>query len=111
MALLAHLYAATSKKRYLEAADRFFEFTRRCREDVYCVPPSGKIGWGASLMYALTGDDKYRQVACTVADYLVESQDECGRWGLDMPPSVPEHVYQDITAEFVAWLTEIRQHI
>ena len=42
MALLAQLYASTSETRYLEAADRFFEFTRRCREDFYRVLPAGR---------------------------------------------------------------------
>ncbi|MFV1967618.1 MAG: hypothetical protein ACC628_19490 [Pirellulaceae bacterium] len=111
---LAHLYLATGETRYLDAGKTLFDFTQRCAADVYRFPPSGKLGYGTALLYALTGDPQARRTARDVGAYLTETQTGEGFWRL---PDVA--VYQaieekddfeirlDITAEFSIFLMEI----
>ena len=88
--------------------------SERCQGDVYCFPPSGKLGFGCALLAAISGDPKARQAAWSVADYLASTQRDDGSWIL---PDVaiyeiiedkgdPE-ILLDVTAEFTAFLCEI----
>ncbi|MFQ5810134.1 MAG: hypothetical protein ACE5JM_10995, partial [Armatimonadota bacterium] len=105
-ALLVRLCRATSVARYLAAAQQYIEFCTRCGPDRYSTPQSGKAGWGAALLFGLTGDERYEKVARAVGDYLVGSQQEDGTW---RNPAVSEEAYviMDATAEFVVELCEI----
>lgn len=111
MGFLSKLYLATGRQEYLQASEQYFEFTTRCREDVYCSGPSGKVGWGCAQMYWITGEDKYRQAAIAVGDYLLDTQKAEGVWDLGGPYASDRATLLDITAEFVVWLAEIAQHL
>jgi len=111
MGLLGHLYASIAERMFLDAAEWDFDFTERCQGDVYHTPSSGQIGWGASLMFSLTGDEAYREAACTVGDYLVRIRDDEGRWHVPSEDPVPDAAYLDITSEMVSWLSEIAQRL
>lgn len=111
---LCHLYRATAKARYLEAARSIFAFTERCAADVHRFPPSGKLGLGCALLYGLTGDPAARQAALNVGAYLVETQGHDGVWRLpdEEPYSSLKNresfdVLLDITAEFTTFLLEM----
>ena len=111
MGFLGQLYRVTGDQRYLAAADWYLAFTTRCQADVYRTPPSGKIGWGASVLYAVTGEPRYRQVAEAVGDYLVDFQQPGGWWQpLAFDPAL-RYGLHDYTAEFVIWLCEISQNL
>ncbi|MCX6030530.1 MAG: glycoside hydrolase family 88 protein [Chloroflexi bacterium] len=111
MGFLGQLYRATGERHYLEAAARYFAFTTRCQGDVYQTPPSGKIGWGASVLYAITGEPHYRQAAEEVGDYLVGSQQPGGWWQSPTSDPALRYIWHDFTAEFVVWLSEIVQNL
>jgi len=111
---LTHLYRATGEGRYLNAGQTVFRFTERCAGDVHRFPPSGKLGMGSALLYALTGDSAARQAAVNVGEYLAETQTDEGAWRL---PDVEAYkviedkdafdIRLDLTAEFSIFLMEI----
>lgn len=115
---LSHLYQATAAERYLAAAATILAFTQRCAADVHRFPPSGKLGLGCALYYALTGDERALQGALNVATYLIETQGADGAWRL--PNEEPYaslknresfDVLLDITAEFAVFLLEMRARL
>jgi len=115
---LSHLYQATATERYLAAAATILAFTQRCAADVHRFPPSGKLGLGCALYYALTGDGAARQGAINVAEYLIEPQGTDGAWRL--PNEEPYaslknresfDVLLDVTAEFAVFLLEMRARL
>ena len=111
---LAHLYRATGEDRYLAGGWALFDFTERCAADVHHFPPSGKLGMGSALLYAITGQPAARQAALKVGRYLAETQTEDGFWRL---PDVEAYaiiadkddpeILLDLTAEFCIFLMEI----
>ena len=111
--LLMHLFRATDHAPYLAAGQRLLEFCTRCAADVPSFPPSGKLGMGSALLYAVSGNETGRRAAEAVGGYLVETQTASGYWELlDVP--IYRHVQDqgrevrlDITAEFTIFLIEI----
>ena len=111
---LCRYYSASNDTPVLEAAQDIFAFTQRCAEDVYCFPPSGKLGVGCALLAAATGDAAAGKGAQAVADYLVSTQTDEGCWVLPdeevyraFENKQDPEVVMDITAEFAAFLWEI----
>jgi hypothetical protein len=115
---LAHLYRATGEQQYLNAGRDLFTFTERCAADVYSFPPSGKLGLGCALLYAITGSMEAQRAAQRVGEYLVETQTSEGFWRLpDTGPYAAMkdrdgfEVHLDVTAEFSTFLAEIAARI
>ena len=115
---LTQLYQATADARYLAASGTILAFTQRCAADVHRFPPSGKLGLGCALYYALTGDEVARQGALNVATYLIETQGADGAWRL--PNEEPYaslknresfDVLLDVTAEFSVFLLEMQARL
>jgi hypothetical protein len=118
LVLLAQLYRATGEKRYLDASQALFAFCERCADDVYRFPPSGKLGAGCALLFAITGSADARRAALAVGEYLAETQTAEGFWRL--PDTGPYanlkdrdgfEVRLDVTAEFCTFLIEIAARI
>ena len=64
---------------------------------------AGKVGWAASVLYTITGEPKYKEMAVRIGDNLVAAQSSEGYW-----KSISgENPSSDITAEMVIWLDEI----
>ena len=59
------------------------------------------------MLYTLTGERKYREMAVRVGDNLIATQAEEGYWSL--PGN--DMLKNDITAEMVVWLDEINQAV
>ena len=115
---LCHLYRATGKEGILNAGRKIFLFTERCADDVHRFPPSGKLGLGCALMYAITGSPEARRAAVRVGEYLVETQTSEGFWRLpDEGPysSLKDRdgfeIRLDLSAEFSTFLMEIASRI
>lgn len=108
-AFLSSLAAATGEQRWLKLAQSFLRASQHCSEDVYEIPQSGKIGWGAAWTYRLSGDPADLKLAETIASYLRKTQFPEGNWvnpaayDPKAPPTPAQHV--DITGEFVALLS------
>jgi len=104
--LMCRLHMVTGEQRYLDLAQRFFEFKLRCYEDNFTYVGSGKSSLGAALLYLISGDERARDAALTFMDFLVETQYPEGGWRDETEPDTIL-IYIDHAAEFNVWLQEI----
>jgi hypothetical protein len=79
-AFLCRMYMADPKERYLDLAKKYLDFAIRCSDEKYRRPQIGKVGWGASLLYQITGDARYRDVVLKVGEHYVRDQNPEGYW-------------------------------
>ena len=104
---LARLYQATGEEQWLDLAKKFMVFAEGANDYLFRLLRAGKVGWAASVLYTLTGESKYHDMAVRVGDNIIDSQSDDGSWsatGLNMPSN-------DATAEMVVWLDEIYQAV
>ena len=104
---LARLYQATGEREWLTLAKEYMRFAEGAGEYLFRLLRAGKVGWAASVLYTLTGERKYRDMAVRVGDNLIALQAGDGSWHSqeDDAPS------NDATAEMVVWLDEIYQAV
>ena len=104
---LARLYQATGEEEWLELSKEYMRFAEGANEYLMRLLRAGKVAWAASVLYILTGEQKYRDMAVFVGDNIIETQAEEGWWcfvGEDTPSN-------DVTAEMAVWLDEVYQAI
>ena len=104
---LARLYQATGQEQWLDLAKEYMRFAETATDNLFRLLRAGKVGWAASLLYDLTGEQKYLDMAIKVGDNIVAQQADQGWWsmvGCEGPNN-------DVTAEMVVWLDEIHQVI
>lgn len=109
-AFLGKLFLACGDERYLAAASNYFDFISSCSKDWGSFFGYWKVGWAASLLYSIKGEERYRRVAETVVDRIASSQSSEGSWPLGKEIGLSDEnddLTLDITAELVIWLTEI----
>jgi hypothetical protein len=111
MGFLTKLYLATGRQAYLDASASYFTFFTRCHADAYNYGPSVKVGWGSSIMYSITGDEKYRQAASAIGDAILGAQRDDGHWDPSVGNPITRYILMDATAECTAWMAEIAQHL
>lgn len=102
IAFLGKMYRATGETAHLDAARAYFDFARDC-EGIGASHFAHKVGWGASVLYNLTGEQPYADFALRVAQYLIGIQDEAGAWFAGEAPAVS----YDQSAECAIWLRQI----
>lgn len=102
---LTLLFKATGQHKYLDLAKNYFEFAFRCSDYQFNYGQVCKVGWGGAMLYSVTGESRYKNIALKVADYFVNTQREDGSWAED--PEAPDYAILDLTAEFTMWLNEI----
>lgn len=118
-ALLMH--QATGEQRYAELAEWFFDFQSRC-VNPWEGGSSGKAAWGASMLYRVTGAERYRDIALRVAEKYMERQSSEGWFARGGKPAygqvegkgeVPDFTSGDFDAnsELVVWLALIASHL
>ena len=109
MADLALLYARTGEKRFLDGALQVYEFLSRCHPHAFSWTTSGKSGWGAGILYRLTGDPKCKAHALQEMEFLLSLQQENGAMlgpgGESIEAQATRTTY-DLTGEYTAWLTD-----
>ena len=106
---LARLYQATGEQQWLELAKEYMRFAEGASDYLFRILRAGKVGWAASVLYTLTGEAKYREMAMRVGDNLIALQSDEGYWSdavetTDTPSA-------GLTAEMVISLDEIHQAI
>ena len=102
---LCRLYQATGEEEWLDLAREYMRFAEVAGDYLFRLFRSGKVGWAASVLYTLTGEEKYKALAIRVGDMLVETQEEDGAWSMGTMSR------NDIAAELVVWLDEIDQSV
>ena len=104
--LMGRLYQATAEERWLDHAERFFEWQRSCAEDRFAHAGSGKSSLAAAIHYLNTGDVRARSGAMTFGELLLATQYPEGGWRGEGEPD-KLLIYLDHAAEYNVWLQEI----
>ena len=104
-AFLARLHQSTGDLRWLELAKEYLRTAEHAGEHVYRSSSAGQVGWASALVYALTGDDKYRGMAQRIGDNLIAIQSVFGQWASADDDSTDTAS----TSERVIWMDEIQQ--
>ncbi|MDQ3758276.1 MAG: glycoside hydrolase family 127 protein, partial [Actinomycetota bacterium] len=65
----------------LDAAVELHDLVVALGDDVWDGPEAWRVGWGAALLYAVTGDEAFLATTERVADLLCETQLPDGTWG------------------------------
>ncbi|MFH1007686.1 MAG: hypothetical protein V1800_09315 [Candidatus Latescibacterota bacterium] len=118
MGYLSDVYKRTGEQRFLDGAWRYFDFESRTNPEGFSWPSKCKSGWGAALLYSVTGDTSARKMAEQVASQtLLAAQEADGGWSTfhyptrdDSGTSI-EISRAELTAEFVFELTEIARSL
>ena len=105
---LTRLYKATGEPEWLSLAREYMRFADHVDDYHFSLLRAGKLGWAASIMYTLTGEQKYRDMAIRVGDNLIETQTDEGFWETKLGNGVPGN---DATAELIVWLDEVYQAV
>ena len=106
---LCRLYMATGDVEWLDLAREYMLFCEYVGDYHFKLLRAGKVGWAGAMLYELTGEEKYRDMAVRVGNNLVETQLQNGAWAWSVDGRNVPH--NDITAEMVVWLDEIHQAI
>ena len=113
MGFLADLFRATGNRSYLRTATKLFAYEKGMHPRSFEWPCKCKVGWGAALLYSVTGDAMHRTMATKVADVtLLGPQCRNGGWKtLWFPLSDDGEGFDvsamELTAEFTFELCEI----
>ncbi len=104
---LACLYRFTGETKWLDLAREYMRLAEGASDFNFKSLRAGKVGWAASVLYTVTGDEKYREMAVRVGDNIIAMQSEDGYWAFP----TPEDINNDASAEMVVWLDEIHQAV
>ena len=104
IAFLGKLYSATQDSHYLDTAKEYLERLLTSQGNLRTFHYSHKVAWGSAMISKFTKDPKYTELATSIADYLVTTQNPDGRWLTDQPA----YTFFDQTAEIAIWMKEIR---
>ena len=74
---LVLLHQATGEERYAKLAEWYLDFQLRC-VNPWDKTGMGKGAWGCSILYRLTGEQRYREIALHVARILLNHQSPDG---------------------------------
>lgn len=104
---LCRLYQASGEEEWLSLAREYMRFAEVSSDFLFRIVRAGKVGWAASLLYTLTGEAKYRDMAVRIGNNLLDLQSEAGYWsGVGQTTAS-----NDSTAERVVWMDEIYQAV
>ena len=98
---LAKLYMATGEREWLDLAKKYMEVADGASDFLMKTGRAGKVAWAASVLWTLTGEAKYREMAIRIGDNIIARQKPDGCWNDS----------NDSTAEMTAWLDEVYQAV
>ena len=104
-AFLCRLYMVDPNPAYLSLARDFQRFSIQSTPRQFDFPQVCKSGWGAALLYQVTGEEPYAAWAVKLAHWFADTQTDDGSWVFDNDPT--EGRTLEITAEFVAHVDTI----
>ena len=105
-AFLARLNMATGDPEWAELGKKYLSVSFNVLDEMYETAQVGKVGWGAALVYAATGDEKIRGLAERVGEAMLAQQVEGGAWD-NTGGFVNETIRQEVTCEFIVLLDEM----
>jgi len=101
-AFLSRLYLAEPRPEYLALARRYQDFAIGSSDAQFSYPAVCKGSWGSSLLWQLTGDDRYEAFTYRMGDWYVDRQEPDGRWHPIVEQTLGDVI--EITLEFVMHL-------
>ncbi len=104
-AFLCRLYMVDPNPNYLSLARDFQQFSIQSTPRQFEFPQVCKSGWGASLLFQVTGEDQYAGWAVKLAHWFADTQADDGSWVFD--GDATEGRTLELTAEFVAHVDTI----
>lgn len=105
-AFLSRLTMMTGDIQYAELGRRFIEFSLDTPDEMYQTAQVAKVGWGAALLYSVTGERTMYELAARVGQALIDQQTDTGGWD-NTAGYLGDAVRTQITAEFVTILDEM----
>lgn len=106
---LAKLYDVTGNDEQVRAAQGYLQFADSSGSDRYASPNSWWLGWGAAMLFAVTGVATQRAIIESVCNSIIEAQMSNGSWSAGSLGYEPPAPIVDATAEAIVVLTEILQ--
>ena len=106
---LAKLHDVTGQKEHLHAASQYIQFADSAANDRYQGPNAWWFGWGAAMLYAVSGAANCRKIVEQVLDNMVQNHMSSGSWAAGSLGYEPPAPIVDATAEAVTVITEILQ--
>lgn len=106
---LAQIYELTGKAEYLEGSKAYFDRFLSCGSAALRAPGSGKSFWASSILYRLTGEEKYKEACLSLMDYFCKAQR--GDGSFLMPHMIeadltPKQNY-NLIPEYARWFFEV----
>tara|TARA_B100001079_G_C16380107_1_gene501639 strand:- start:151 stop:1116 length:966 start_codon:yes stop_codon:yes gene_type:complete len=100
---LSRLYLHTNEKKWLELAKLYMLIAEKSSDYLWHTLRAGKVAWGNALLYRITKEKKYYDMAIRAGKNIISQQTKLGYWGMEEMSSI------DATAELVYWLDEVYQ--
>ena len=94
-AFLCRLYMVDPNPAYLSLARDFQRFSIQSTPRQFEFPQVCKSGWGAALLYQVTGEEQYAAWAVKLAHWFADTQADDGSWVFDRRPHGGPHVGTD----------------
>lgn len=104
-AFLCRLYMVDPQPAYLSLAREFQQFSIQSTPGQFDFPQVCKSGWGAGLLFQVTGEEQYAAWAIKVGHWFADTQASDGSWIFD--DGATEGRTLELTAEFVAHVDTI----
>ena len=77
---LCRLYLADPDPGYLNLAHKYQYFSMSATKEQFKYDPVCKSGWGSSLLYLITGDNRYEEWTYRMGDWFANRQHAEGYW-------------------------------
>jgi len=105
-AFLAKMTLATGDREWVDLAKNYLTLAFRFGDEMYETAQVGKVGWGAALVYGVTGDERYRELAERVGEAMLNQQTGAGGWD-NTGGWVNQAIRTEVTAEFIVIFDEM----
>lgn len=96
---LCRLYLADPQPEYLALARQYQDFSMRATDGQFDFPQVCKSSWGSSLLYQITGEQRYAAWTYRMGDWYAATQQADGRWQFDPDATLGSVI--ELTLEFV----------
>ena len=106
---LARLYQSTGEEEWLELSKEYMRFADGASDFLFRTLRAGKTGWAASVLYTITGEQKYKDMAVRIGDNIIAMQSDEGFWSGAVEKTDTPSI--NLGAEMVVWLDEIYQAV
>jgi hypothetical protein len=99
---LCRLYLADPRPEYIDLARKYQQFSMDATDGQFNWAHVCKSSWGSSLLYQVTGEQRYLDWTCRMGDWYVDAQEANGRWHWPNYRTLGSHI--ELGLEFVMHL-------